>query len=99
MARTFVTRDDLTARAEIRAADVTDYGTWEVFCVGCGRVLDDPAEHDCVEDAIAAAETHVDRCKRCADDTCRAPRPHDAGHRCRTSYLSTWPDPDARPTY
>lgn len=83
MARTFVYSDNLTARAEVSVADAEEYGTWRVLCVGCNRWLVDPDEHDSTEDAIAMAETHVDACPRCADDGCRTPRPHDAGHRCR----------------
>lgn len=83
MARTFVYSDNLAARVEVRVIDDTEYGTWGILCVGCNRWMPDPVEFDTTEDAIAAAEVHADQCPRCADDACRAPRPHDAGHRCR----------------
>lgn len=81
MARTFTYSDNLSARVEV----LSDPDWYSIACVGHGATEDDPTEigFRTFEDACEGAAIHADRCDRCADDACRTPRPHDAGHRCR----------------
>lgn len=86
MSRIFVFSDNLAARVEVgREPDGGDY--W-AHCFGCAtasysNLVEDSRERFSFEDTAEAAEIHVDACKKCADDACTTPRPHDAGHRCR----------------
>jgi hypothetical protein len=85
MARTFVYSDNLAARVEIGQEPSGDGEYW-ALCVGHATLTSLVADtHDMwsFEDTAQVAESHADSCRKCADDACTTPRPHDAGHRCR----------------
>lgn len=86
MARTFVYSDNLAARVEI-GQEPSGERYW-AHCFGCSvhsydNLVGDMHEQFVYGDTAEVAEIHADSCRRCADDVCRTPRPHDAGHRCR----------------
>lgn len=65
MARTFVFSEDMAVRAEVVCTDDTDYNQWTYVCE-VHDLMRDPAQldqFDSTEDAIAAAEVHVDGCQ------------------------------------
>jgi hypothetical protein len=83
MARTFVYSDNLAARVEV-APDEYDGASYVATCAGhSGNLVEDSHEMWSFEDTCQVAELHADSCRKCADDACTTPRPHDAGHRCR----------------
>lgn len=83
MARTFVYSDNLAVRVEI-GNDEHDGASYTAICAGHpGDLVLDTHEMWSFEDACQVAEQHAESCRKCADDACRTPRPHDAGHRCR----------------